>query len=109
MPNYDYEHQDCGHPEVACALGPIFERFQSIHDEPFTTCPVCGGPVRRLISKPMISVPRSDAEIRDAGFTKLVRRDDGVYENVTARNGESRYVHRDKPETMPDLSKVISD
>lgn len=104
MPTYDFEH--LGAP---CAAGSIFEAFQSIHDAPFTQCPHCGAPVRRLISKPMISVPRTDAEIRDAGFTKLVRRDDGIYENVTARGDESRYVDRDKPETMPDLSKVISD
>jgi len=39
----------------------------------------------------------------------LVRRDDGVYENVTARKGDSRYMERGKPETIPDLSKTISD
>ncbi|GAB7079327.1 FmdB family zinc ribbon protein [Megalodesulfovibrio paquesii] len=109
MPNYDYEHMGQSPSATPCSLGHIFEQFQSIHDEPLAVCPICGAPVRRLISKPMINVPRSDAEIRDAGFTKLVRRDDGVYENVTARDGESRYVHRDKPETMPDLSRVISD
>jgi hypothetical protein len=43
------------------------------------------------------------------GFTKLVRRDDGVYENVTARDGDSRYMLRDKPETMPNLKKTIRD
>ena len=43
------------------------------------------------------------------GFTKLVKRDDGVYENVTARNGDSRYMERGKPETVPDLSKTITD
>jgi hypothetical protein len=39
----------------------------------------------------------------------LVKRDDGVYENVTARDGDSRYMQRDKPETIPDLSKTIAD
>ena len=43
------------------------------------------------------------------GFTKLVKRDDGVYENVTARKGDSRLVLRDKPETLPNLSKTIRD
>jgi hypothetical protein len=38
-----------------------------------------------------------------------LRRDDGVYENVTRREGESRYMERDKPETMPDLNKTIKD
>jgi len=38
-----------------------------------------------------------------------VRRDDGVYENVTARDGESRYVRQGKPETLPNLKKIIRD
>ncbi|MGB3403383.1 MAG: zinc ribbon domain-containing protein [Microcoleaceae cyanobacterium] len=40
-------------------------------------------PVRRLLSAPNLSIPTSDREYRDAGFTKLVKRDQGVYENVT--------------------------
>ena len=43
------------------------------------------------------------------GFTKLVKRDDGVYENVTARDGDSRYVVRDKTDTLPNLKKTIRD
>jgi hypothetical protein len=56
-----------------------------------------------------ISSAKTNSELRDLGFTKLVRRDDGVYENVTRREGESRYMERDKPETMPDLNKTIKD
>jgi len=47
--------------------------------------------------------------LRDLGFTKLVKRDDGVYENVTARDGDSRYMERDKPDTIPNLRKTIRD
>jgi hypothetical protein len=39
----------------------------------------------------------------------LVKRDDGVYENVTARGDDSRYMERGKPGTVPDLSKTITD
>ena len=46
-----------------------------------------------------------NSELCDLGFTKLVRRDDGVYENVTARDGESKVMLRDKPETYPNLKK----
>ena len=67
------------------------------------------GPVRKLISRFSISTPKSNRELRDLGFTKLVKRDDGVYENVTARDGESRVMERGKPETIPDLSKTIKD
>ena len=104
MAIYEYEHL-----ESACERGRIFEERQSIHDAALTHCPACGGAVRRLISLVGISSPKTNSELRDLGFTKLVKRDDGVYENVTARKGESRYMERGKPETMPDLSKTIRD
>ncbi|WRH64970.1 MAG: zinc ribbon domain-containing protein [Planktothrix sp. GU0601_MAG3] len=40
--------------------------------------------VRRVLSAPMLSIPTSNADYKSAGFTKLVKRDQGVYENVTA-------------------------
>lgn len=104
MPVYEYEHT-----ALACRLGTTFEVRQSIHDAPLACCPECGQPVKKLISRTNISTPRSNAELKDLGFTKLVKRDDGVYENVTARDGDSRYVVRDKPETLPNLSKTIGD
>jgi putative FmdB family regulatory protein len=104
MPVYEYEHI-----EKPCSMGKMFDVTQSIHDESLTKCPNCAGPVRKLISRTNISTPKTDSELRDLGFTKLVKRDDGVYENVTARKGDSRMVVRGKPETLPDLSKTISD
>jgi putative FmdB family regulatory protein len=41
MPTYEYECEDCHHH---------FEKFQNMTDRPITTCPVCGGHVKRLIS-----------------------------------------------------------
>lgn len=42
MPTYEYKCNACGHE---------FEAFQSIKDEPLTTCPRCGrDEVQRLIS-----------------------------------------------------------
>jgi len=104
MPVYEYEHTQEG-----CPIGAVFEVQQSIHDAPLATCPQCGRPVRKLISRTNISTPRTNAELKDLGFTKLVKRDDGVYENVTARDGDNRYVRRDKPETLPNLNKTIRD
>lgn len=92
-----------------CTLGNVFEVAQSIHERPLTQCPNCGGPVRKLISRSNISTPKTNSELRDLGFTKLVRRDDGVYENVTTRDGESKVTLRDKPETFPNLKKIIRD
>lgn len=104
MPVYEYEHL-----EEPCLKGCLFEVNQSIHDSVLTQCPVCGGPVRKLISSINIHVPKTNSELRDLGFTKLVKRDNGVYENVTARNGDCRMVVRDKPDTLPDLKKTIKD
>ena len=104
MPVYEYQHI-----QQPCRLGSIFEVRQSISDPALETCPECGQAVKKLISRSNISTPRSNAELKDMGFTKLVKRDDGVYENVTARGGDSRYVRRDKPETLPNLKKTIRD
>jgi len=40
MPTYDYHCDDCGHE---------FEIFQGMLEKKLTTCPSCGGKVRRLI------------------------------------------------------------
>ena len=105
MPTYEYEHT-----QSVCHLGKLFEFKQSIHDEPLTQCPECGTPVEKRITRIGISLPKTNTEIRDMGLTKLVKRDDGVYENVTRRdNNEHRYMEYGKPETMPNLSKIISD
>jgi hypothetical protein len=67
-------------------------------------------PVRRVIrTAPAVTKSVSDSELRNAGFTKLVRRDDGVYENVTAADGEERFVRRGRKESMPHLNKKIRD
>lgn len=104
MPVYEYEHQG-----EACALGAQFEWVQSIKDDALAVCPKCGGAVKKLISMPYISTPTGNSKLKEMGFTKLVRRDSGVYENVTATGKESRYMESGKPETMPHLDKKISD
>jgi len=104
MPIYEYEHLT-----QPCAAGKIFEVKQSINDEKLSQCPYCGQPVRKHISRIGLSIAKTNTELRDLGFTKLVKRDDGVYENVTRRGKESRYMEAGKPETLPDFSKTISD
>ncbi|HNX59642.1 MAG TPA: zinc ribbon domain-containing protein [Spirochaetota bacterium] len=41
MPTYDYKCDSCD---------DTFEVFQSMNDEPLTTCEKCGGKVRRVFS-----------------------------------------------------------
>ena len=105
MPVYEYKHEEKGCSE----LGDRFEILQKISDDPLKVCPKCQRPVRRLIPLINISTPKSDSEYKEMGFAKLVRRDTGVYENVTALDGESRFFEADKPETMPDIKRRISD
>lgn len=100
MPSYCYEHE--GKP---CKLGNAFRVEQRLSDAALETCPECGGAVYKVIQPVNIGVPQSDSDLRSKGFTKLVRRDKGVYENVTALDGESRYFHADRPETMPDFNR----
>jgi putative FmdB family regulatory protein len=40
MPTYEYKRED----------GTVFEYFQGMNDEPLTTCPDTGQPVKRIIS-----------------------------------------------------------
>jgi putative FmdB family regulatory protein len=86
LPRYDYELIDgtCNY------CGGRFEVTQSMKEEPLTECPMCDRPVRRLFSVPGVKVERSNAELRDLGLTKLEKRSDGTYENLTRRAGESR-------------------
>ncbi len=104
MPTYEYEHLD-----EPCERGKVFEIRQKLDEAPLAICPRCKGMVRKIMSCASLRTPKTDAELRDIGFTKLVKRDDGVYENVTRRSGESRYMVRDKPETLPDISRIIRD
>ena len=104
MPVYEYEHQ-----KEACSLGKVFDYRQSLNDRKLVRCPQCSGPIQRIISRINISCPKTNSELRDLGFTKLVKRDDGVYENMTARDGDSRYMVKGKPDSIPNLSKTISE
>ena len=104
MPLYTYE---CSNPK--CPSGGQFTARQLMREEPLDRCPACGEAAERIITPIGLAAPLGDTRYRDLGFTKLVRRDKGVYENVTASDGESRYYEADKPETMPHLHKKITD
>ena len=104
MPRYLYECDN----EV-CANSAGFEEYQSMAEDALETCPLCGGHVARIICAVGMATPTGDVALKEKGFAKLVRRDNGVYENVTALSHESRYYHADKPETMPDIKRRITD
>ncbi len=61
-----------------------FEVLQSMGAEPLRNCPRCGAPVRKVPSRvTVVKDVLSPSNLRDKGFTKLVRKDKGVYEKVT--------------------------
>lgn len=104
MPVYEYEHAAEG-----CTLGKTFELRQAMYSAKFEKCPECGEKVTRLISLVSVNTPKTNSDLKNLGFTKLVRRDNGVYENVTATGKESKIWDTSKPETMPNLKGKISD
>lgn len=66
-------------------------------------------PVRKVIRAPHISTPVGNTRLKEMGFTKLVKRDTGVYENVTATGKEKRYMKSDDKASLPELHKKIRD
>lgn len=80
MPIYQYEARDEEKGCPSCVHG--FECPQGINDPPIAKCPRCGGPVRRVISPPMIGASKTtlDRRAKDAGFTQYKRLGKGEYE-----------------------------
>ncbi len=66
-------------------------------------------PVERLLFAPGVTTPASNSKLKEMGFTKLVRRDSGVYENVTASGTESKYMVAGDNSTMPHFKNKITD
>ncbi len=65
-----------------CSNG--FEQIQRMSDKALTKCPICGAKIHKCPAMVNGGVPKlSDGNLRDKGFTKLVRRDKGVYERTT--------------------------
>lgn len=107
-PVYSYYHED-EEKGAACPAGTEFEWDQVSCDIPLSRCPHCGEKVERGLSVSSIRTRKFNCELKDMGFTKLVRVDDGIFENVTRRHGESKYIDRRNPDTFPDLSKTVKD
>ena len=103
MPLYEYKVKAGSDGCEYCR--DSFTEEQSIKDDALKECPKCGAPIERLIFPAGIAAPKGASELKNLGFTKLVRRDQGVYENVTRSDKESRYVEADKPSTMPDFKE----
>jgi putative FmdB family regulatory protein len=87
MPTYEYEAVD---PAAGCErCRTRFEVKQSMRDDALTTCPACGGPITRVISRVGISTQQStksmlsDKNLKAKGFAKLVNEGGGKFRKVT--------------------------
>ncbi len=76
MPIYDYEHLD----KIGEGCDAQFELAHSM-SEAVENCPACGNPIRKIVSR--FSHHKnvlSTSNIKEKGFTRLRRKDKGVYE-----------------------------
>jgi putative FmdB family regulatory protein len=61
MPIYEYRCQECGKTS---------ELLQRMSDPPMAACPLCGGPVKKLISSPAVQFKGSGWYVTDYGSKK---------------------------------------
>jgi putative FmdB family regulatory protein len=73
MPTYEYRCKDCSHE---------LEAQQSFSDDPLTTCPSCGGPLRKKFSSPGIS-------FKGSGFYKTDSRSGTKSSSSSSASGDS--------------------
>jgi len=113
MPSYDYHCEENGQTiEVVHGIDTRLQTWGEVcyvaQMPPGQTDPMA--PVKKVFkTAPGVAVPIANSQLKNQGFTKLVRRDDGVYENMTAQDGEKRYMKRGDPESVPHLHKKIGD
>jgi len=77
------------------------------HQDPGST--PLEAPIERMISRVLVQSPKGNSDLKSMGFTKLVRRDKGVYENVTAQDGEKRYMVADDASSTPNFTNKVGD
>ena len=113
MPRYDYLCDDNGVTlevthrisEQVTTWGDLCERAGVA---PGDTSPTA--PVRRIITTaPMANTPKGDSWLKNEGFTKLVKRSDGTYENVTRTGTEKRFLDPSDKSSLPHFHKKMSD
>jgi putative FmdB family regulatory protein len=85
MPLYEYECETCAHR---------FERIQKFSDPLIDTCPVCEGPVRKLLSSPAIQFKGSGWYITD-----YAKKGAGGDSSTKADGGEKKAESAEKPDS----------
>jgi putative FmdB family regulatory protein len=75
MPTYEYECSKCSH---------LFEKFQSMLDEPLKKCPACGGKVKRLLGT------GAGIIFKGSGFYQTDYRSSAYHSSVKAENSSTK-------------------
>lgn len=113
MPRYDYFCAANGQTiEVVHSLKLKLSTWGELCD--MAGLPLAGTdqaePIERVITQPpMANTPVGNSGLKDLGFTKLVKRDDGVYENMTRSGTEKRYMKAGDLASMPEFNRKLSD
>ena len=113
MPSYDYYCE--ANDQTVEVEHPISEKLGFWAEVCYYTGRPLGetdpeAPVKRVIrSAPGVAVPKFNSELKNLGFTKLEKREDGVYENMTALDSEKKYMKRGDPSSLPDFKRKIGD
>ena len=113
MPRYDYRCDDNGvvlevvHP-IATRLTTWGELCESAGEPQGDTS--ADAPVHKIFTTaPMANMPTGNSHLKNIGFTKLEKRYDGTYENVTRTGTEKRFLDPKDPGSLPHFHKKISD
>jgi|TARA_B100000959_G_scaffold259347_1_gene294933 hypothetical protein len=113
MPRYDYYCDANGQSvEVKHGISVKIENWGQLCEQAGTDPgdTMLDSIVRKIITvAPMSNTPKGDSWLKNQGFTKLVKRNDGTYENVTRTGTEKRFLDPKDPTSMPHLHKKISD
>ena len=92
MPIYEYAPTSC-HCDKCQGL---FELRQSISEPKLTTCPTCGQPCERRISRVALggNWSLSESKIKNSGLTQYKKAGDGVYERTAGTGGPEVIVRK---------------
>ena len=86
MPLYEYLSENPGDSSkscIRCSRG--FELRRPVDRPALESCPLCKNPIRKVVSRvhsPRVAKPFSAKAAKNAGFTVLEKRDEGVFEKL---------------------------
>ena len=113
MPRYDYRCDDNGKTiEVVHGIALEIKNWGELCELAMIETgdtPVDASVRKVITTPPMANTPAGNAHLKNLGFTKLEKRYDGTYENVTRTGTEKRFLDPKDPCSLPHIHKKVSD